>query len=151
MPSIFSYQKHIDNLITRELVFPVDATGQRLGTELATVAGVTYVSIPDGATLPAAQPAEIAASIKPVTLDTATHDAIVAASPHCKLIAQRMQAQIRAQYSADDEMFFARISIGALTSQYTMATGEAAQVAAYGTFVEGVRTWGRAQRAALGL
>lgn len=151
MPTIYSYQKHIDNVITRELALPVDATGQRLGTELATIGGITYISLPDGATLPTAQPSEIAASIKPVTLDAATHDAVVAASPHCKLIAQRMQAQIRAQYSADDEMFFARISIGALMSQYTMGTGEAAEVAAYGTFVEGVRAWGRAQRAALGL
>ena len=151
MPSIFSYQKHITNLITREMVFPVDANGQQLGTELATIAGTTYVSLPDGATLPTVQPTEIAASITAVTLDATTHDAIVAASPHCKLIAQRMQAQIRAQYSADDEMYFARISIGVLTNQYTFQTGEAAQVSAYGTFVEGVRTWGRSQRAVLGL
>ncbi len=117
-------------------------------TELATLGDITYVAVPSGVTLPE-QPSQI--TVTPVTLTDDLKTQIRDASPHCKLIAERMLQKIRAAYTAEDEMYFARISIGVLSGQYVFETGEQAAVAAYGAHVEGVREWGRAQRAALGL
>ena len=152
MPSIVSYQKHIDSIRTVEIRLPEDATLlQRIGTELATIDGITYVSLPDGASLPANQPEEIAASIQTVTLTPALREAIKAASPHCQLIAQRMVEKIRALYSIDDEMYFARIGVGAANGKYTPTQDEMQAMTVFGEFVESIRQWGREERARLGL
>lgn len=138
MPSIFAYQKYIDALITRELQLPVDASNQRLGTELATLDGITYVSLPDGVTLPAEQPPEIAASVLPVTLDTTLRDAIANASPHARLIRSRVAAAIAEQYSIGDEIKLLR-------------TAPSPEFDAYNAFVEDRRAWGRGLKVELGL
>ena len=152
MPSIVSYQKHIDSIRTVEIRLPEDATLlQRIGTELATIDGITYVSLPDGVTLPANQPEEIAASIQTVTLTPALREAIKAASPHCQLIAQRMVEKIRALYGIDDEMYFARIGVGAANGMYTPTQDEMQAMTVFGEFVESIRQWGRDERARLGL
>lgn len=145
---IYSYQKHIDALRTIEITLPEGTDHQRIGTELATVSGVTYVFVPDITALPK-QPPEI--TVTPVTMTPALLDSIKASSPHIRLINERIQAKIRERYDAEDEMYFARISIGSLTGKYVMQVGEADKVAAYGTYVESVRQWGRDQRAAIGL
>lgn len=144
---IYSYQKHIDDLRTVEIALPFDGV-QRLGTELATIDGTTFVHVPDSATLPE-QPIEI--DVAPVSITPDLTDAIKAASPHVRLVNERIKAKIRERYDAETEMYFARISIGAITGQYTMEPGEAEKVAAYGAYVEEVRQWGRDQRAAFGL
>lgn len=138
MPSIVSYRKHIDSQVTRELRLPEDAQHQRLGTELATVDGVTYISLPDGATLPAGQPEEIAASIAPVTLTDALRDAIKAASPHVRLINERVQAAIAERYSYADEIKLLR-------------TAPSPEMTAYNAYAEECRDWGRIEKAKLGL
>lgn len=117
---------------------PSDEQHHPLGTELATVGGVTYVSLPDDATLPAVQPAEIADSIAEVTL-TATETALIkSASPHVKLIDQRVADRIAEAYSLTDEIKLLR-------------TAPSAEFEAYNAFVEDCRAWGRAQKTALGL
>lgn len=151
MTTIISYVKFINTEITRTLHLPASTDQGTLGTELATIDGITYVSLPDGAVLPTDQPAEIAASVQTVTLTEDLRATIKAASPHTQLIAARMIEQIRAKFSIDDEMYFARISIGSANGMYDASVSELAKVAAFGVFVEGVREWGRAQRAALGL
>ncbi len=152
MPSIVSYQKHIDSIRTVEIRLPEDATlHQRIGTELATIDGITYVSLPDGASLPANQPEDIADSIQTVTLTPALREAIKAASPHCQLIAQRMVEKIRALYSIDDEMYFARIGVGAANGMYTPTQDEMQAMTVFGEFVESIRQWGRDERAKFGL
>lgn len=140
MPSIVSYRKHISPEITRTLRLPEDPeTGQVVGTELATLAdGLTYVSLPDGAVLPIAQPSEISASIAPVVLTAALRDAIKRASPHVRLINQRIRDRIAEQYSVYDEIQMLR-------------TAPSAEAVAYNAHVEACRDWGRAERAALGL
>ncbi len=151
MPTLIAYQKHITAAITRELLLPLDADHQPLGTELATVAGITYVALPAGAVLPADQPAEIAASIQTLTPDAATLTAIRAASPHCKLIDERMRDQIRSVYALEDELKYARIGVGASMGMYTPTADELLAMAAFGQHVEAVRQWGRDERAKLGL
>lgn len=146
MPQIIRYQKASDAYTTYTLATPNESGC----TELCTLDGYTYVAVPDGVVLPD-QPTEIAATVEPVTLTDELREQIKAASPHCQLIAQRMVDQIRAQYSVDDELFYARIMIGAAAGMYEFQSGELDEVAAFKTHVETVREWGRAARAALGL
>ncbi len=139
MTSIISYQKYIDAQTTRTLHLPEDpATHSPIGTELATIDGVTYISLPDAATLPTDQPAEIATSIQTVTMTPELRDAIKAASPHYRLINTRVTEQIRTRYSADDEIKCLRIAPSAETD-------------AWNAWVEECRAWGRAEKSALGL
>lgn len=119
-------------------------------TELCTIDGVTYVSVPDD-DLPE-QAAQISASIvNPVTLTTELREAIKAASPHCALIHERMEAKIRDKYSLSDEQYFSRISSGAALGLYTFEAGESVALQAFGDYIESVRQWGREQRGQLGL
>jgi hypothetical protein len=111
---------------------------------------MTYVAIPDDIVLPE-QPQQIAASMQVVIMNDALKAEIKAASPHVALIAQRMIDYIRARYTIDDEMYFARIGIGAVNGMYAPTSDEMTQMAVFGEFVEAAREWGRAQRAALGL
>lgn len=111
---------------------------------------MTYVAVPDGITLPS-QPAQIAGTVAPVTLTPELRDRIKAASPHCQFIDARMQDKIRARYSAEDEMYFARIGTGAALGKYAFEPGEEAALTEYGAHVETVRQWGRTERAKLGL
>ena len=152
MTSIFSYKKTYDAHTTYELRTP-DAHGDEgdiFCAELGTVDGLTYVSVPAGVTLPEQLP-QVAATLQPVTPTPELIAQLKATSPHCALISERMVQKIRARYSIDDEMFFARIGVGAAAGMYQPTPGELAEMQAFGEFVEGVRQWGRAERAKLGL
>lgn len=153
MPSLIAYRKAITRETTITLRLPLDGNGAPTAQELATLPdGRTVVMLPDGLALPTEQPAEVASTIEylsPVAADV--REQIKAASPHAQLISERMVQKIRAQYSVDDEMFFARIGVGAATGMYSPTPGELADMQAFGAFVEGVRQWGRAERAKLGL
>lgn len=106
------------------------------------------MSVPDGVVLPA-QPTQI--TVVAIMLTDALREQIKAASPHSRLIGQRMIDTIRAAYSIDDEMYFARIGVGAANGLYVPAASEMEGLATFGAFVEGVREWGRSERAKLGL
>ncbi len=151
MPAfIYSYQKVYTPYTVIQAVLP-DSTwvnDELHCTELCTLGGITFLSVPDGVTLPE-QPTEI--ELKPVTLSPELREQIKAASPHAQLISERMIQKIRAQYSVDDEMFFSRIGVGAAAGMYTPTAGEMADMQAFGQFVESVRQWGRTERANLGL
>lgn len=107
----------------------------------------------DGFTLPTDQPAAIANSIETLAtpLPDLLKEQIKAASPHVALISKNMIDTIRKSYSIDDEMFFARIGVGAATGLYTPTSDEMNELTVFGEFVEGVRQWGRDERAKLGL
>lgn len=111
---------------------------------------MTYVSLPDGAILPE-QPGEIAASVATVRPDAVLKAAIIAASPHCQLVDQRMRDQIRGAYTLEGELKFARIGVGASMGMYQPSQDEIQQMTVYGEFVQGVRAWGKAELAKLGL
>lgn len=139
---IYSYQKTSDAYTT----YQAQGTEAAPVQELCTIEGVTYFAGPD--VLPP-QPTQI--SVAEVTLTDALREQIKAASPHCQLIYRRMEEQIRAKYSADDEMFLTRIGVGQALGAYSMSLGEKQELGDYQLFVEGVRQWGRDQRALLGL
>lgn len=155
MTSIIAYRKATDAWTTYTLALPDNqadpAGGEDLRcTELCTLDGVTYVAVPDGVTLPE-QPAQIADTVQAIALTPELREQIKNASPHCAFIAERMQDQIRARYSIEDEMYFARIGVGVALGKYTFEPGEEVALTEYGAHVEGVRQWGRAERAKLGL
>lgn len=135
MSFIVRYQKFIDAIHTVEISLPVDEQGQRLGQEIATVDGYSYVTLPDGVTLPA-QPAEI--TVEPVTLTEALKADISAASPHVKLINQRVKDMIAQQYSIQDEIKLLR-------------TAPSEEFEIYNAHVEACRDWGKQEKANLGL
>lgn len=154
MTSLIAYRRVVDQITTHTLRLPEANQGQQAAQELATLPdGRTVVALFNGATLPANQPAEIAASIEtlPTPLPDLLREQIKAASPHVRLISKNMIDQIRASYSIDDEMYFARIGVGAATGMYTPSAAELQEMTVFGEFCESVRQWGRGERAKLGL
>ncbi len=135
MSFIVRYQKFIDAVRTVEISLPVNQQGQRIGQEIATIDGFTYVSLPNGATLPA-QPTEI--SVQSVTMTPALASQIASASPQVKVINERVVAMIREQYSMDEEIKLLR-------------TAPSEEFEVYNEYVESCRAWGRAQKTELGL
>jgi len=149
---IISYKKHITNSATKVLALPIDKKGQFIGTELATLAdGLTYVSIPATTTLPT-QPQEISNTVtEGVALTAAQVTEIKSVSPHVRLINDRVCDKIREQYSLDDELKLARISIGNLQKTYTASASEIQAISDYHAAVEAARAWGRKEKLALGI
>ena len=154
MTSLIAYRKVINAVTTHTLRLPDAPQGQQAAQELATLPdGRTVVALFDGFILPTDQPAEISASIEvlPTPLPDLVREQIKAASPQVKLITQNMIDQIRASYSIDDEMYFARIGVGAANGMYAPTPDEMQAMTVFGEFVEAARQWGRAERAKLGL
>lgn len=117
-------------------------------TELCELDGWRYVAVPDGVTpsVPAAIDTWAAVDLTPEL-----REAIKAASPHTQLIAERVIGRIRERYPLDEELYFARIAVGALQGSYSLLDNEAAALAQYQSDVEVAREWGRNARAELGL
>ena len=145
---IYAYTKVSTPYTIIQMALPYEMDSENQCTELCTLEGVTYVSVPDSVTLPD-QPAEL--TITEATITPELRDAIKAASPHCALIAERMEARIRSKYSLSDEAYFARIGVGAALGAYTFDPGEQDELLAFGAYVEACRQWGRDERAKLGL
>jgi hypothetical protein len=154
MHSFVAYRKAVNSITTHYLALPEAAQGEQAAQELATLPdGRTIVVLFDGYTLPANQPADIAASIEQLgsPLSPELREQVMAASPAVRLTYDRTQALIRSKYSVDDEAYFARIGVGVALGAYTFEPGEQEELLAFGSFVESARAWGRAERAKLGL
>lgn len=96
------------------------------------------MSLPDKAVLPLDQPPEIAKSIAPVVLTDTLRGELKAASPHVRLINERVRQRIAERYSLSDEIKMLR-------------TAPSPEAAAYNAWVEACRDWGRAEKVRLGL
>ena len=145
---IYAYTKVETPYTTIQMALPYEMDSENQCTELCTLEGVTYVSVPDSVTLPD-QPTEL--TITEATITPELRDAIKAESPHCRLITERMEMRISSKYSLSDEQYFARIGVGAALGAYTFAPGEQDELLAFGAYVEAARQWGRDERAKLGL
>ena len=145
---IYAYTKIETPYTTIQMALPYEMDSENQCTELCTLEGVTYVSVPDSVTLPD-QPTEL--TITEATITPELRDQIKAASPHCRLITERMEMRISSKYSLSDEQYFARIGVGAALGAYTFAPGEQDELLAFGAYVEAARQWGRDERAKLGL
>ncbi len=137
MAKIYKYQKVQDAYTTYCLVEPdynLLETEDRI-TELCTIDGITYVSVPDSIILPA-QPEQI--TVEEVVLTDELKAAIKSASPHVQLINDRVVSKIREVYSLNDEIKMIRLS-------------PSEESTAYNEYVESCRDWGRVAKANLGL
>ena len=123
-----SYQKFITRDTTKQLDLPESAT------ELCTIEGVTYVSVPADAELSDSQPVEY----QEVTLTDELRARIKSQSTHVQLIDDRVKAKIAERYSLTDELKEIRNS-------------SSPSFAVYADYVEDCRQWGSEQKAALGL
>lgn len=132
---------------TKAIVLP-EIDGQRIGNELGMVGDETYVSLPDDAVLPEQLP-EL--NCQPVTMTDELKAQLKSVNPHCKLVDQQIKDKIRERYDAEDEMYFARISIGVVMGVYQFLPGEQESVREYGAYVESVREWAREERNKIGL
>lgn len=154
MPSLIAYRKVTDDITTHTLRLPTpEKQGEQAGQELATLAdGRTIVVLFDGHTLSKDQPAAIQAGIETLAnLSDDLKEQIRAASPHVRLINQRMQDRIRERYSVEDEMKFSRIGVGQALGQYQMSAKEATALKDFGVYLEECRQWAKGERAKLGV
>lgn len=141
MAKIYKFQKVIDQYTTHCLFEPDYnlREGEDRITELCTLAGWTYVSVPNTIDLPV-QPEIIAASLAEVDLgeEPETKTLILASSPVCQSIRGRVVDRIRDRYSINDEIKMIR-------------TGPTPETEAYNDWVEECRSWGRTEKEKLGL
>jgi hypothetical protein len=141
MAKIYRYRKVTDEYTTHCLCEPdyerLDAP-ERI-TELCTLGGWTYASVPDDLSLPP-QPEIIAATLEEVDMEELPElkAEIIAAAPACIGIRGRVVDRIRERYSVNDEIKMLR-------------TGPTEESEAYNDYVEACRTWGRQEKAKLGL
>lgn len=134
MAKIYKYQKVIDDYTTHSLIEPDYEEDQQQITELCTLDGITYVSVPDTAELPS-QPDIISETLTEVVLTEDLKAKIKSVSPHIRLINQRVVERIRERYSVNDELKMHRIGP---TQEFL-------------DYVEKCVAWGRAEKAKLGL
>lgn len=132
MATIYRYQKYITREITHSLEAPEGAT------ELCTLDGWTYVSIPEGMEPHTDQPIEIAHTIEQVLLTPELRDEISDASPHVSLIRERVRERIAERYPIHEEIKLLR-------------TSPSPEFDVYNAYAEACREWGREQKAILGL
>lgn len=155
MPSLIAYRKVTDAITTHQLALPESAEqGVQAAQELATLAdGRTVVVIFEGHELPDGQPKPIESSIErlPLPLPDELREAIREASPHVRLINRRVQDRIRARYSIEDEMKFSRLLHKAALGLQALTDADKAEVLSYDKHVEEARTWGKQERAKLGV
>jgi hypothetical protein len=116
--------------------------------QIAQIRGEVYVYVPDESKLPE-QPAEISLTL--VTPDEELKSELKAASRRVQLITEEMQRRIRERYTLEDEQYFSRIGVGVALGAYIFQPGEEEELLTFGSFVESVRQWGRAERAKIGL
>lgn len=133
MPEIYSYTKVVNEITTKQL----DTSGIEGAVELCEIDGITYVSIPDAATV-AKQDASIDA--KAATLDAKKKEEIRTASYVVKFIKQQVRDKIREKYELDDELKLLRLR-----------DTNKDEWDKYNAHAESCRAWGEAEIAKLGI
>lgn len=136
MPKIMRYKKVTDKFTTYAFVEPDYLDGEDRITELCTIDGLTYISIPDNIFVKTPkQPKNVEETLEEVVLSEAFKEQIKKASVHVQLINQRVRDKIAEKYSIFDEL-------KALRSGDTFE---------YNQYVEECRNWGKVEKAKLGL
>ena len=108
-------------------------------TELATIDGDTYISVPDDVILPK-QAEQI--KLVPVTLTAELKEQIEEASSHIQLIKKRIREKIAKKYSIEDELKIIRNKINGIdVEKYTE----------YNAYVESCIAEGKVKKEGLGI
>jgi len=110
---ILKYQKITDKYTT----YTINDDVENRITELCTIDGDTYISVPDDFVF-SDQPKQI--KIVPITMTDDLRKQIEEKSPHIQLIKQRVREKIKDKYSIEDEIKIIRNKInGTKTEEYT--------------------------------
>ena len=137
MPLILKYRKVTDEYTTYTAID--NGEENKKITELCTINGDTYISIPDNVVLP-----EQAKQIKleSVILIDELKEQIEEASPHTQLIKKRIQEKIAEKYSIEDELKIIRNKINDIDiEKYTE----------YNAYIEGCIAEGKVKKEELGI
>ncbi len=137
MATLYTYQKVTDKFTTHTLHEPDYQETEAHITELCTIDGQTYVSVPDTVTLPD-QPETVKKTLQKIAPDDALKLKIKNTSRHVRLINDRVIERIREQYSVNDEIKMLRLA-------------PSVESAAYNDYVEECRTWGQNEKKKLGV
>ncbi len=135
MAKIYAYQIATDEFTSYRAREPHYAPGDERITELCTIGGTTYISVPDSVTLPD-QPVQVV--LTEVVLTDELRSQIKAASPHVSLINSRIVEMIRLRYNIEDEIKMLRLA-------------PSDESTAYNAYAEECRAWGRGEKAKFGL
>ena len=149
MTSIVRYRKHITAYTVIELHQPETEQGEQLTTELATLDdGYTYVAVPDGVVLPV-QPDEV--KVESVSITEALREQIKLASPHVRLINDRVVQKIRKRYTKNDEIKYGMLSVNVIVNNEKLTGREERQRNQYLSYRHDCVAWGRAEKIKLGM
>jgi len=99
MPKIYKYRKVTSKYTTYTAID--NGEEDKKITELCTINGDTYISVPDDLVLPG-QPKQI--SLTPVITTDELKGQIEKVSPHIQLIKKRVREKITEKYSIEDEL-----------------------------------------------
>lgn len=132
MPKIYKYHKIVDKYTTYTVVD--NGEEDKKITELCTIDGDTYISIPDDVKLPK-QPKEII--LKSVTMTDDLKEQIEKESPHIRLIKKRVRDKIKEKYSIEDELKIIRNKINGIDVE---------KYSEYNSYVEGCIAEGKSEK-----
>jgi hypothetical protein len=139
MPKIFRYLKSTDKFTTHTFVEPDYSENEERITELCTIDGLTYISIPDSVKT-SKQPKNVEETLEEVVLSDEVKDKIKKASPHIQLIYQRVRDKIAEKYSVTDELKALR-----------ERDKDVIKFNEYNSYVEECCAWGNAKKVKLGI
>lgn len=120
--------------------------GEEQIMEHGTIDGRIYFSGPDE--LPEQLPQ---LDVQSVLVTDELREQLKRISPHFQLIATRIIDKIRERYPVDEELYLARIGVGAALGMYSPPPDEQQELQEFAVFVEAARTWGRERRQELGI
>jgi len=109
MPKIMKYRKVTDQYTTYTVID--NGEDDKRITELCTINGDTYISVPNDIILPK-QPKQI--NLEPAVVTGELKEQIEEKSPHIQLIKKRIRENIRKKYSVEDELKIVRNKINGI-------------------------------------
>lgn len=148
MTSIYRYQPIITEGPNGTDFRPRAESPEHTLTELAVLDGWRYIAVPDGAVV--VVPDEIE-TWEQIILTPELRETMKTESPHAHLAQSQFIEAVRARFTLDDELYFARIATGALMGSYTFEPGEAELLAEYQQHVEFCRAVLKTRYVELGL
>jgi len=146
---LYKYLKVTDEYTTYTLVAPpTEDMESSPVTELATIDGWTYVSTPEGMTLPP-QPPQVTETLTEVEMTDELKAQLESASPVVQFIREQAANKIQAALSINDELKLIRDEIALIQKALNMSQSK--PYADGDKLVKEVRDWAEAQKAAVGL
>ena len=150
MSKIMSYQKITDKFTTHTLREPdyEQLESEDRITELCTIDGITYVSVPDTVDLPK-QPADIAKTLKKTIINDELKKKIMDQSPIIAYIDDKVRKKITADVEQSQELRLLRNEINRIREAINIQ--ENAEYKGINDKILSSRQWGQQQKEKLGV